>query len=392
MKQRAFTMMELMVTLAIAGIIAAAAVSFFALLARTFADAQRLSLLTDRSANLSSYLGTELSAVGGNGASAAQAVFVDHNCGADGDYPACFGQSDRIRLFSAVSNTPSCVITQAHEVGSDYASGWRLEMRKPTGDCCMNDLRNGVDQTGAKTQFLRRHALITSEKLTTAVMLTADPAHSNEFRPGGSSTQSNCVFRAVPAIRESESHLVGGGVITAAKMVASKANIAIADHRVLFIDQGASSSSAGPVLKLHVERDENFGMTAPTTVYKGVLADVGWGAETPAADETQTVAEGVYDMHVDFGYDLDDNGVLAGSEHGPNKRDNDGRFLRTLRIDLAVGVRNAKANTLRFPLYPGGTLSEPGTLLRAISVEVVPRNANRLEDEDTSTDSSGDIE
>ena len=106
MKLRAFNLLEVAVASAIAGIIAAAAVSSFAVLNRQLVRLQAETGASDDAKTLIDFLVTDLQAVGGGNVRPWMALWVEDNTQATATRNAAFGQttrtSDRITYALAV--------------------------------------------------------------------------------------------------------------------------------------------------------------------------------------------------------------------------------------------------------------------------------------------------
>ena len=329
--QRAFSLIEVAVSLVIASIIATAALSLHSSMVTMLAQEGGISQLAARMMATNQYLIREFSSIGGNGATASTAVFVTDDCPAVGGYPKCINGSDRVTIFSAVAALPLCRISHA-DVDSDglKLSFW-FKDKNGVPRCCLNDERNGSREDGGpKTQYLRRMAMMVLEELHRPVLLTADhdgigalsapgPNDYDHFdgdkdglfdpprdRDGDGDTDSQCTFRVEDLVPPSQRvtppddrEWVGGVV-------------SIVDMRTLFID----NSGGVPRLVLHTDLDSNGGGADPTLTNAGTpTGPHGWDEVlAPPNDETIVVSEGVYDLQVALGYDLDKDGTVAATE------------------------------------------------------------------------------
>ena len=398
--QRGFSLIEVAVSFIIASVVAAAALSLHSSMVTMLAQEGRISQLAARMMATNQYLIREFSSIGGNGATASTAIFVTDDCPAVGGYPKCVNGSDRVTIFSAVANMPLCRISHADVDAEGLKLSFWFRDKAGVSQCCFNDERNGSRaQGGPKTQYLRRSAMMVLEELHRPVLLTADhngdgvvgaPAPDNyaafgdsRDRDGDGDGDSQCTFRVEDLVAASQratplddAEWVGGVV-------------SIVDMRTLYIDNGGDI----PRLMLHTDLDSNGGGLAPTLVNAGTPAGPhSWlDPLTPPADETIVISEGVYDLQVALGYDLDKDGVVAADEwtHDVSGEARDFSVdsrLRLIRFDVAQGVRlsssSLTANRPRSPMNPTGpTPIYANTIdvyLRASSVEVSPRNQDGI--------------
>jgi len=406
--QRAFSLIEVAVSLAIASIVSVAAISLHSSMVTILAQEGRVSKLAARMMATNQYLIRELSSIGGNGATASTAIFVTDDCPAAGGYPKCINGSDRVTIFSAVAGLPLCRISHAEVDSEGLKLSFWFKDKAGVPQCCFNDEKNGSrEEGGPKTQYLRRTSMMVLEELHRPVLLTADhdgvgalgspgPDDYDHFdgnkdglfdpprdRDGDGDSDSQCTFRVEdlvpPAQRVTpldDREWVGGVV-------------SIVDMRTLYIDNDGDQ----PRLMLHTDLDSNGGGTAATLTNAGTpMGPHGWSDPlVPAESETIVVSEGVYDLQVALGYDLDKDGTVAATEwtHDVSGEARDfgaDSLLRLVRFDIAQGVRLSSSsltgNALRAPMNPGGPLptyaNTADIFLRASSVEVSPRNQDGI--------------
>jgi prepilin-type N-terminal cleavage/methylation domain-containing protein len=378
--RRAFTMMELAVTLAIAGILGLAATSLFSLLITSFVQIERQTVLSDRILSVGQFLSSEIASIGGNGVSSKNAIFIDHNCASKGDYPACANGSDRIRVYSALSNAPSCRVFDATPAGSDIIVSLWQQNRRGEFFCCLNDHRNDIRASSSVPQYLRRHALLDAGEFHKAVLLTAAPATAlpppspQKARDSGA-PDASCTFRlvdvAAPAERIEPPTVAGWKAGT----------VVLADYRAMFINTDNQ-------LMLHLDKDENNGGANPTVVNVGTDGPVynyGWEDYTTSSEKNElfVIADGVFDLQIRLGYDDDDTDGNETPLVSPPSTPGPRHVLRMIDLDYIMGMRaRGLSNTV---VTPGRTaaalagLSVPSTLLRGAAVRVAPRNQDERE-------------
>jgi len=110
-KHRAFTLLEMMVALAMAGIIAAAAVGAGMAINRVMVDTRRRATVWDEAKRLEEALLSRVQEAGGDPMASFQSVFVEDNCVADGtrNLPDCAG-ADRLTILAAKPGLPVCAV------------------------------------------------------------------------------------------------------------------------------------------------------------------------------------------------------------------------------------------------------------------------------------------
>jgi hypothetical protein len=382
MKNRAFSLMEIAVTIAIAGLIGLAATSMFSTLMNSFVQIERETVLSDRIMSVGQFLSTEIASIGGNGTTSNNAIFVDQGCGGKGDYPACPNGSDRVRIFSALSAAPSCRIFDVRRDRTDLIVSLWQQNRRGTFNCCLNDENNDTRRSTGAKQFLRRHALLESNEFHKPVLLTASPGDRLPLPglivrppppPGPPTDDSACTYRLVDVVEASERNE------PSAVDEWRDGSIALADYRTIFIDQNNQ-------LVLHVDRDENGAGLLPTTENFGTPGGVyGWADPAPASDRPEifVIANDVYDLQVRLGYDDVDTDGNESPLWTPPGVPAPRHVLRMISVDYVMGMKSrVKANTVVTPArtevgLPG--LVVPNTLLRGARVKVSPRNLDDRE-------------
>jgi prepilin-type N-terminal cleavage/methylation domain-containing protein len=391
---RAFTLMEVAVTMAIAGFVSVAALSLHVAVSQSFSVTRRVAELSDRLLATSTYLAREFTTIGGNTASASMSVFIENNCTARGGYPACPNGSDRITMFAAVPRTPACRVSHVDNNVSPprFAFWFRDESGEPR--CCLNDELNGERTPGSKTQYLKRHLMLSQGPFHKPVLLIAEhgapgfttvpaPAvYTSTDLDGDGDIDSRCTFRAievVPSVQRTEPPLVTDWVDASASIV---------DMRTIFID--SREAGAPPKLVLHTDKDENGGGAFPTTTNAGTTPGPWQWSDivSPPEDETLLIVDGVYDLQLALGYDLNDDDNVSATEWvhdvpGELRNFADDRRLRLLRFDLVMGIPvSAGAQAERVVPTPardgGNTLVVPNVALRTTSITLQPRNGDAL--------------
>jgi hypothetical protein len=355
-------------------------------------------------------LAKELATVGGNAAGTSSSIYVEHNCGVRGQFPACPNGSDRITMFAAVPRLPACPISHVDSTVTPPRVSFWYKDAAGNSRCCFNDEKNGTrDASGALVQYLKRHAILVQGTFHKAVMLigeesapgeTTDPAPAayppdwdmfplvTDNNPDGTPSggpngvvESRCQFRVIDVMSGAERFepaTPDGWRFGTATIV---------DMRTLYIDDQLPGQP--PKLMLHTDLDFNGNGAAPTVDNRGTPGGPwNWSdLVAPPVEERMEIMDGVYDLQLVMGYDLNDDGEVTGAEWvgdspGETRDYTQDRRLRLLRLDSVLGVKVQGMfgnNTVPTPASNNGSsLSIPGLALRAMSVTVMPRNTDSL--------------
>lgn len=353
---RGFSLLEVAVASAIAGIVAAAAVSSFAVLNRQLVRLQAETAASDDAKTLVDFLVTDLQAVGGGSVRPWMALWVEDD-GTATTRDANFGQatrtSDRVTYAAAAQNARTCTLVSmdATEV---VAEG--------TGpSCCFRELRV-LDKAGFAEPGptdLNFHAVVVK---------------------GGASRQISvndidvtaCSMKWKPGPLAGIDNLDGDNLIDAVD-----ASVApVAD----FGDQGAFSAVSIHTLYLDEVTHELFSHEERRG-FDGTNVVID-------PDEKKRIAANVYDLQVQLGYDgnpadgrLVDDGT-AGDEWLYNNA-GDGNLpvgvdlndLRMTALGVVVGANVRDANYTTVAQVRGGApKSFPGVHLRGTMGRAALRN------------------
>jgi prepilin-type N-terminal cleavage/methylation domain-containing protein len=123
MQRRAFSLLEMMVALAMAGIVAAAAIGAGMAINRVMVDTRRRATVWDEAKRLEEALLSRIQEAGGDPMASFQSVFVEDNCVANvaRNLPACAG-ADRLTILAAKPGFPVCDVEVAGAVLKGVAS------------------------------------------------------------------------------------------------------------------------------------------------------------------------------------------------------------------------------------------------------------------------------
>ncbi len=323
---RAFSLMEAAVVLAMVGLVAAAALTVFALLSRTMKSTQNESMLNARSHQPLQYLSSELQRAGGNGIPGQAAIVIEDNCAARGELPGCAG-TDRVTVFTA----PQAPVCRARDLGAS-ADGRSYAVEWPQGGCCLRS-----EDFSAHVMLLNRRA--SGEILYRPVFLT-----------GTGTDDDDCEFAAVdllpPNLRHGGAGDFDGG------------DVVLVEMRTFYVDPATDE------LFLHIDNAAPPAPGAPTVIGKRML-----------------IADHVVDLQVAAGLDVDDDGAVDDREWAffPGQvAPADPRIVapRMLWLGTVIGLPDSgvRAGNSVTSLLRGSVMSRPGLVLRSASTRVAPTN------------------
>ena len=204
MKRRAFSLIEVAVASAIAGVISAAAVASFAMINRQIVRMQSESLASDHAKSLIDLLVSDLQGIGGGPIRPWMAIWVE-----DGHAPDILGRNaafspppppvrpDRITYANLIADAPTCRITaHAGETLTASVGG--------SGGCCLQDLLNAGRVGGGSTAHAfmivdDRHRQVTLDPPSASACtarVTAGPLSANDNPPVGNNFTGGVIAAA----------------------------------------------------------------------------------------------------------------------------------------------------------------------------------------------------
>ena len=140
-RRGAFTLMELLIAMVIASIIALTAVGAGMMLNRTMVDTRKRSALWDEAKRLEEAVLSQLQEAGGDPLRPHQAIFVENDCVArTNGLPTCFG-ADRVTVARVLPGLPICDVSGNSGTNLDVVSG--------AGGCCLFTNAAGVAVTNS---------------------------------------------------------------------------------------------------------------------------------------------------------------------------------------------------------------------------------------------------
>lgn len=336
-QKRAFTLMEAMVAMAIAGIISVAATSAMSLVLRTVSTTRNNMTVATNLNNSLQFISRDVEVAGGQGL-AGQASFIVENddCVARDGLPACNG-SDRVHVFTALPEPPVCTVRAAQTAGA-------LSFQYVQGGCCFPSMFSGAPVSGpivlTRTDGAFRPVLATGISSTVCEFTVEDLLDVTLY-----------LNDPVPATHEAVSLTdftpFLGGQATLVTM------------RTYYLSQGLNPQG------------ERFSELRGRT-----------GAGPSATDAL--IMDEIWDFQVAVGVDVNQNKVVANDEWA--FRGNDGIASdayalrrsppRLVQVAIVQGLKASVSNTVTVPLRTGNqAITEPGRLLRSGIVQLVPINA-----------------
>lgn len=269
-RPRAFSLVEVAVTLAIAGIVIAIAASVVTQMNGTLAHARVRQQADEEAKLLGEWLVFQMRGLGGDDLRPWEAVVVENNCAARGDLPGC-GGSDRLTVRVADAAIGSCGLIGSFGAsvesnlmdGPPLGNGDGLE-NKADDTCCL-DVVGGAP--GPSPWEDRTAFLIDSDRNVHPVALhTRDSAGGN-----------GCAINIPSGLPVASSKVPGGRLIVATQQVFFRA-----------------PATTGALVEngLYAFKDENF----------DDRFDPG---------ELTLIADNVFDLQIALGYDHDKNGRIV---------------------------------------------------------------------------------
>lgn len=255
-RTRAFTLLEMMIAMAMAGIIAAAGLASGMFINRNLVESRKRLALRDEAKRLEEALLTIVQQAGGDPLRPHQAIVVENNgCPAHSGLPACPTNVDRLTISSADETLPACKV-----VG---VSGDNLDII-PSGPnaCCLRPTSPASSEFEGRNAFLLRDDGV-------LVPLKLHNVH------GG------CFVNVPPGLGNPPVSDLGTGTLVAV------------DTRVLFTQPDPDLAGA---LQLIEWRDQGTPTSPPDDLVQ--------------TEELTLVADHVFDFQVALGYDGDGDGSV----------------------------------------------------------------------------------
>jgi prepilin-type N-terminal cleavage/methylation domain-containing protein len=284
MRWRGFTLMEMAVTIAIAGIVSFAAIGAYVQFLQIGRGVGKDAEVTDLARGGALFIAEELRTVGGGGIPAWSAVIIEDDCLARDGYPACNG-SDRLTVVQAIPRFPSCAIEEG--VGADQIRVETISLRG-SDVCCLNE-----------TNFLRQVALVWPDTMQPVVL---------------KSVGRDCLFDVVP--------IVPGDALP----------------RPLATSSAATEGFPGAVIVLADVKTWYVEWTGPTLGALNMHAEL--NGDGSVVGERLTVLPTVADFQAAIGYAIDRDDLLDAAAGGdrwwPNNRGESGRPAGSFLPEQAV--------------------------------------------------------
>jgi prepilin-type N-terminal cleavage/methylation domain-containing protein len=217
MKRKAFSLIEVSVALAIAGIVIAVASTIVVQMNATLKDATIRMRADEEAKLLAEWFIFQVRGIGGDDLRPWEAVAVDNNCAAVGDLPACDG-SDRVTVRLVDPDFGSCKLGGLN--GVNFEGGVLDSPPLGNGDgildknddtCCFDVFKG--QPVGTAPWANRRAMLIGSDRSTHVVSLF------NRTSSGGDGCAMNLPGGLPPSIAADTSIVPGGRLIMASEKV-----------------------------------------------------------------------------------------------------------------------------------------------------------------------------
>ncbi len=327
MQARAFSLVELMVAVAIAGAVSAAAIMSVVAVSSVLGRTRDVAVIDDNAKQLTEFFVASVQGAGGKGIRPwAGLQVVDRNNPTTG--------SDTLIIVRADPVVPECAI-----VGRPGAGAVMELAKDETGTICCNTAAHANRKLMIVTPDGNEWGVAVSNNSNTS------SCHVN-FPPGGGGVDVDATMSKLPS---NQDNFVGGLLVVATS-------------------ERWFRTTANELIR---ERDDND---------DGVIS----------ADERIVAAEDVFDFQVAEGYDVDGDGIIFddggpddewfGNNAGDTKasgvlQDVPVDRLRMLQIGVIVGVPDGSSVAApAVSLLDGPARSAPGTLLRAANGRAYLRN------------------
>jgi prepilin-type N-terminal cleavage/methylation domain-containing protein len=347
---RAFTLMELMVAMAMAAAIGTAAVMAGVQMQRTMTATRKHVVVWDEAKRVEEALLTLLQEAGGSPLTPATAIDIEQNtCAAivgEVTIPACNGQ-DRVRITNVqatyqqttgvLAPLPVCRVTGANgvvlDIATDAAGCSCLFPENPTGKGNVDDERSPWE---------RRQGLLVRDN--------GDVVELNLHE-----TKAGCRVNAPGA---------SPGDLGAGKLVAIT-------RRIVFTVPDPNQAGA---LQIQTWLDQRQGLVAPDSI--------------PQANEVELFADNVYGFQLAEGFDGGGDGTVVDANsttddwvgNVPNDTQpaaiSDDGLLRMIGVAVIVGRRSDQFAGETRRIYNGDPVTVPGVYLVEAQSKVALRNLN----------------
>jgi prepilin-type N-terminal cleavage/methylation domain-containing protein len=356
--KRAFSLLELMIALAMATAIAAAALMASVQIGRVMSDTRRRVIVLDEAKRINEALTTEIQESGGSPLPPHRAVVVDNGtctaiagATAEATIPACDG-NDRL-LLTSVRNTFITSTGAVRSLGTCdvvSVSGAVLQLQADTnGNCSCLFPENPVGRGTVDDE--------PSPYSRSSVMFVR-ASDSAIFRLNVKGTVRGCALSVPSGAGNPPSSSLGPGVLVPVT------------QRLFFT---APDPTLPQARQIRVWSDVAHGTDQPDGV--------------PSIDELSLVADHVYTFQVALGYDAGDDGDLLDrsaiddewvgnvpSDTRPGSIADD-RLLRMVGVGVVVGERVALTGA-PVRVFDGPRIAVPGIYFATATTKIALRNLN----------------
>jgi len=356
MRRRAFTLLELSIALAMAGIVVAAAAATGVTVSRLLKLEAKKSHADADSRRLVDFVLTNMQAVGGGPVRPWMAAWLEpQNCPSRGALGACGGLNDRLTLIDVDFNRGSCTIQSM--------TSTQITFQPPdpvTGLCCFH--WDGIPESGAPDQYAGQSLMIVSGRDRWAARIGSSDV----------STPGTCIYglTGVDPL-QGWTGTTGNAPVPTAQLAAtfgSGATVTPVTIRTLFVE---SDGAGAPRLPRLVEWQDG----AVDGTSNGAI-DTG---------EVRLVFPGVVRFHVALGYDSNPiDGVVAttggttdewfGNATGDTLTGLQAVNLRMAEVGVVTAVGAVEPGQRTFQVLDGAAITSDRLMLRRATSRTLLRN------------------
>jgi prepilin-type N-terminal cleavage/methylation domain-containing protein len=359
--RRGFSLLELSIAMAMAGIVVAAAASTGVVVSRLMKTEAKKSHADADSRRLVDFVLTNLQGVGGGPVRPWMATWVEpQGCAERAGLPAC-GDSDRVTLVDVDFKRGSCVVQEILKEGTQV----RFQGPDPNGRCCYH--WGGIPTNGPPDQYQNQPLMFVRGRDRWAMRIASTEVDAATCTYGLTGVDPLAGWTAPAGLP------AGNAPVTAADFVSTfdtkDATATVVGVRTLFIE----SDSPGPAPRLPRLLEWQDG--AGTGVSNGVVE----------RNEVRLVFPGVLSFHVALGYDSapdDGNVVDTGTNADEWFGNASGDVMTNLRlpglrmaeVGIITGVRAVEPGTRTLQVLDGAPVTSSSLMLRRAVGRALLRN------------------
>ncbi len=356
--RRAFSILELSISLAIAGIVVAAAASAGVTITRLMKLEGKKSSADQDARRLVEFLLSDVQTVGGGQVRPWMGLWVENDCEERLPLPECPNDSDRITLVDVDFNRGSCSVVAVSPTTVTFERLPALDGSANPGPCCYE--WDGVPTSGPEDQYFDAALMFVRGRDEWAVRYA-----TSEVDP------ANCVYglSGINPLAAWSSDVPGQAPIESDEFVtvfSDQSTVTAVTLRTLYVDD-SDPQNIGRLPRLMEWRD--------TTPPNGQFD----------AEEVSLVFPGVLNLQVALGYDaLPDDGRITdtrstadewvGNAVGDTQTGMPSSAQRMASVGVITGVKAVEPGARTLQVLDGPSISNPSLILRRAQGRALLRN------------------